>query len=208
MATLTGSISNHPVSYDSDRQWNSASATANGYTDSSSTNYCQVNLTFGSQAETMVNWNFGSFAAIPEGATIDSVTCTCKCMINNTTASRIAIRTAQLYSGSTAKGTAYTVANSTTVFDITPGTWTREELLSAKLRLYAKRGTSSTGTGYYFRFYGATMTVEYSYEGASYNLKVKNNGSWVTPTKVLVKDEGTWKEASGIKAKSGGAWHR
>lgn len=206
MATLTGSISNHPVSYDSDRQWNSASNTAYGYTDSSSTNYCQVNLTMGQQAETMVNWNFGSFAGIPEGATIDSVTCTCKCMINNTTSNRVNIHTAQLYTGSTAKGTAYSVTTTVTEFSIVPGTWTREELLSAKLRLYAKRGNNYYGTGYYFRFYGATMTVEYSYEGASYNLKVKNNGSWVTPTKVLVKDGGTWKEPTNILAKSGGSW--
>lgn len=206
MATLTGSISKHPVSYDSDRKWNAANNTANGYTDSSSTNYCLIGLTFGSNAETMVNWNFGSFSSIPDGATIDSVTCTCKCSINNTTASRIPIRTAQLYSGSAAKGSAYTLANSTTVFNITPGTWTREELQSAKLRLYAKRGTSSTQTGYYIYFYGATMTVEYSYEGASYNLKVKNNGSWVTPTKLLVKQNGSWVEASNIKVKNGGSW--
>ena len=59
------------------------------------------------------------------------------------------------------------------------------------------------------RVYGATMTVTYDYTppGPSYDVRVKQNGSWVQATKVLVKNNGSWVEASGIKAKSGGSWH-
>lgn len=43
-------------------------------------------------------------------------------------------------------------------------------------------------------------------EGTQMNVRVKNNGSWVTPTKVLVKSNGTWHEASKILAKDNGTW--
>lgn len=45
------------------------------------------------------------------------------------------------------------------------------------------------------------------YEGTSMPLRVKQNGSWVTPSKVLVKQSGTWHEASSVRVKSGGSWH-
>lgn len=43
-------------------------------------------------------------------------------------------------------------------------------------------------------------------EGTQMNVRVKNNGSWVTPTKVLVKSNGTWHEASKVLVKDGGSW--
>lgn len=125
-----------------------------------STSYATVNLTNGSRATTNAIWSFDC-SSIPEGAEIVSVTCKAKCSINNTQSSRISTRKIQLYSNTTAKGSAYTVANSTTAFSITAGTWTRAELQNARIRLDATRGTSSTTTSYYFRFYGATLTVTY-----------------------------------------------
>ena len=124
------------------------------------TTYAQVNLTTGSRATTNAIWKFDC-SSIPVDATIISVTCKAKCSINNTQSNRIATRKIQLYSNTTAKGSAYTVANSTTAFSITAGTWTRAELLNARIRLDATRGTSSTSSSYYFRFYGATLTVTY-----------------------------------------------
>lgn len=124
------------------------------------TTYATVNLKTGSRATTNAIWSFDC-SSIPEGAEIVSVTCKAKCSINNTQSSRISARKIQLYSNTTAKGSAYTVANSTTAFNITAGTWTRTELQSARIRLDATRGTSSTTSSYYFRFYGATLTVTY-----------------------------------------------
>ncbi len=158
-STEQGSSSCHPTSYDSGYSAYSVSNLDRAYTDSSSTTYAQINLTRGSGAETEIYYNFGSLSAIPANATILSVTCSCKLSINTTSASRVTTREVRLYSGTTAKGTAYTVENSTTAFSITVGTWTRDELLNAKIRLHGVRGTSSTTSNYYFRFYGATLTV-------------------------------------------------
>lgn len=158
-STEQGSSSCHPTSYNDGYSAYSVSNLDSAYADSSSTTYAQVNLTRGSGAETEIYYNFGSLSAIPANATILSVTCSCKLSINTTTASRVATREAQLYSGTTAKGSASTVANSTTAFSMTCGTWTRDELQNAKIRLHAVRGSSSTTTNYYFRFYGATLTV-------------------------------------------------
>lgn len=124
------------------------------------TTYATVNLKTGSRATTNAIWSFDC-SSIPSNATIVSVTCKAKCSINNTQSNRISTRTIQLYSNTTAKGSSYTVANSTTAFSITAGTWTRTELNNARIRLDATRGTNSTSSSYYFRFYGATLTVTY-----------------------------------------------
>lgn len=136
---------------------------------SNNTTYAQVNLTTGSGATTEAIWSFDC-SSIPAGVTITSVTCSCKCSINTTTSSRVTTRQAQLYSGTTAKGSAYNVANTTTAFNITCGSWTRAELQNARIRLYAVRGTSNTSTNYYFRFYGATLSVTYSIQGIEYEI--------------------------------------
>ena len=180
-ANVTGSVSNNLVSYDSGYSAYSVSNLQNAFADSTNTSYAQINLTRNANAVTQIYYNFDTLN-IPSGATINSVTCTCKCSINNTTASRVATREAQLYRGTTAMGTAYTVANSTTAFSITPGTWTADQLNSGvKLRLYAVRGTSNTTSSYYFRLYGATLSVSYTISGTEYEVTVTNNSTIATP---------------------------
>ena len=114
--SYSDSISAHPTSYDSDYSAYSVSGLDQGETDSSSTNYATINLTRNSGAITQIFYNFN--LNIPTSATITSVSCTAKCYISTTNSSRITTRQIQLFSGSTAKGTAYTVANSTTAFTI------------------------------------------------------------------------------------------
>lgn len=174
----TGTESSHPVSYDSGYSAYSVSGLDNALTDSSSTSYATINLTRNSNAETIIFYNF-SFN-IPSGATINSVTAKAKCYISTTNSSRIATRQIRLYSGSTAMGSAHTVSNSTREFTMTAGTWTAEQLNNAKIRLYAKRGTSNTTTNYYYRFYGATMTVSYTYQTTIYEVTASSNVSGVT----------------------------
>ena len=53
----------------------------------SNTTYAQINLTRNSNAVTEAFWGFDC-SSIPEGATITSVTCSCKCSINNTQSAR------------------------------------------------------------------------------------------------------------------------
>lgn len=152
-------VTSHPVSYDSSYVADSVSYLQNGYTDADSTTNAKIYLVKGNLAETYIYYNFDF--NIPAGATIKSVSCECKCQISTTSATRITTRQVRLYSGSTAMGTAYTLSTSSTKFNIAAGTWTAAQLNNAKIRLYAKRGTSRTTTDYNFSFYGALMTVEY-----------------------------------------------
>lgn len=178
--TVNETKSSNLTSYDSGYSAYSVSNLDNALAGSDNTSYAQINLTRNANAVTQIYYNF-SLPTIPSGATNISVSCTCKCSINNTNSSRVATRQAQLYSGTTAMGTAYTVANSTTAFSISAGTWTAANLNSGvKLRLYAVRGTSSTTSSYYFRLYGATLTVTYSISTTAYTITASSSASGVT----------------------------
>ena len=200
--TKTGSISAHPTSYDSSHySYASVSSSyplTNAYTDSSSTTYAQVNWKTGSGAETYVFFLF-DFSSIPANATITSVTAKAKGYVNTTNSSRVTTRQMQLFTGtSTAKGSALTLSNSTSeqTFSNT-GSWTRAELQDARIRYYVKRGTSNTSSNYTLRMYGATMTVNYSWQETTYEITVTNSTSatvTANPTEVLAG------ESSVIKA--------
>ena len=177
--SIQDTIDVHPTGIADDHSYASISNTSNGYNPSSNTTYATINLTTGSGATTYVYYTF-DFSGIPEGATIDSVSCTAKAYINTTNSSRITTRQAQLYSGTTAKGSASTIGNSTTAFSMTEGTWTRAELQNARIRLYVVRGSSNTSSTYYIRFYGATFTVEYSLQGTQYTIAATSSVSGVT----------------------------
>ena len=209
MATIQDTFNGYPVSYDEDTaQWYSTSQSINNaYDGSDSSNYFQINLTRGSGAETYLALNFDT-SSIPSNATIKSVTCTAKCYCSNTQSNRVATRNIQLYSGSTAKGSAYTLSASTTAFSLDCGTWTRAELNNAKIVLHCVRGSNSTTSSYYLRFYGATLSIEYEYsDGATGDtIYIKQNGSWVEATDVMVKVSGTWRSISSAYKKVSGSW--
>lgn len=179
--TVTDSISANPSSYDTSNysyaSINSSYPIANAYTASNSTNYCQVNLKTGNNAETYVYLKF-DFSAIPDGATIKSVSAKAKGYISTTTSSRVGTRQMQLAAGTKLKGSALTMSTSATEQTFSSvGTWTMAEILTAGVRYYAKRGTSNTTTNYYIRMYGATMTVSYEYQKVTYTITVSNSTS-------------------------------
>lgn len=177
--TITDSPVSYPVSYDSGYSAYSVSNLDNGLTSADSTTYAQINLTRNANAVTSIYYNFGF--NIPSGATITSVTCSCKCLINTTNSSRITTRTAQLYAGSTAKGSTYNISNSTTAFSISTGnSWTAAEVNNMKIRFYVVRGTSNTTSSYYIRFYGATVTVQYSYLATIYEVTASSTATGVS----------------------------
>lgn len=178
---IQDSVTLHPTGVASDYAYASISSQTNGYNEASNTTYATINLTTGSGATTYIYYTFDT-SVIPANATITSVTCQAKAYINTTNSSRITTRQIQLYSGTSAKGSAYTVSNSTTAFTMTPGSWTRSELNNARIRLYAVRGTSNTTSGYYFRFYGATLTVNYSVQGTAYTISASSSVQGVVPT--------------------------
>lgn len=166
----------YPSSFNSDYKYasvNSSYPTSNPIgKGSTNTTYTQINLTTGSQAETYFYYNF-DLSEIPEAADIVSVSCSYKAYISTTNSSYISTRSVQLYSGTTAKGSSGTFSTSITSTSLTAGTWTRAELDNARIRLYAKRGSSRTTNTYYIRFYGATLTISYEDNRTLYTVEVE-----------------------------------
>ena len=120
------------------------------------------------------------FSSIPQDVTINSVTVQCYGAVEDSsqTTSHADI---YLYSGNTQKGTMQTFTSSTnSVITISsPGTWTRAELQSAKLRF---------AVGYYGgHIFGITWTVNYTLNnpGHYYTYTLSN----ITASHVILLDE-------------------
>lgn len=174
----TDSVAVNPSSYDSDHSYYSISSASSAYDSETSTNYSSIGLTRGSQAITYIYFKF-NLSAIPENATITSVTCVAKAYsnANNTYATT---RQICMYSGTTAKGSYKTLTTSAKTFTFSGTTWTRAELSDARIRLYAVRGTSNTSTSRALYFYGATLTVDYSYNETFYTVTASSDTAGVT----------------------------
>lgn len=161
--TITANASSHDTTNISYYSVSSSYPLTNAHNGSSNTSYAQVYWTRNANAETYVYLRF-DFSSIPENATITSITASAKGYVNTTNSSRVVTRQMQLASGTTLKGTALTISNSTSTQTFSnTGSWTRTELQSAGVRFYVKRGTSNTTSDYQLRIYGATITVNYSY---------------------------------------------
>lgn len=131
---------------------------------------------------------------IPDNADIDSVACTARARVNVT--SGWSAGAAQLFTGNTAKGSSRALlyaagANSSSLITLSPGTWTREELKNCRLRLSCTRSTNSTSNICIF-FYGADLTVTYTYQSEKFMLKL--GGSWTDVARVFKKVSGIWVE--------------
>lgn len=183
-------VSSHPVSHDSGYNLRSDSGDfENAYADSNSDTYAYLYIVNGGNSESYIYYNFN--LNIPTDAIINSVVCTVKSKLNNTGGT--STRQLQLFSGSTAKGTATNITStSLQTYTLNAGTWTAYELNNAKLRFYAKRNTSATTTNRYLSLYGATLTVSYT---------VPSTGD-----KIYINVNGTWEEAADVKVKSNSAW--
>lgn len=191
----------------------------NGLTDVTSNTYSQLLLRSG----TYIEYSFDT-SNIPSNATITSISCQVKGCVTRTSNAA----TAQLYSGSTAKGsTSYLSYNSNvTTINLTCGTWTASELQNARIRIVS---TYTNSSNYYARFYGATITVNYTIpedvyvytisnistdhvitinnvSSAGLPIRVKQNGTWVTASKLFIKQNGTWVQSTNIKVKNNGTW--
>lgn len=178
----SGTVSTVPSSYDTKNyKFNSASNITSGYSSSNSTTYATINLTSGSYAETYIYYKF-DLSSIPAEATIDSITCTAKAFVSNANTRYINSAQLQMFTGLTAKGSATSLSTSANVYTLTAGTWTRNEILDARVRVYAKRGTRSTSSSIYIGFYGASISVTYTYYAVQYTVTVTNyTSSSITP---------------------------
>lgn len=210
MAKKEVTISVHPTSHDTTNiayySVSSSYPLSNGYDDSDSETYAQVGFTRGTNAETYVYYKF-DFSSIPADATIKSVSAKGKGVSSVTNSNVVQTRQMQLATGTTLKGTALTInTNATEQTFSNVGSWTRAELLDARIRFYTKRKSTNVNTNYYLRPYGATMTVTYEIDEPESPFRVKQNGVWETPTKVLVKQNGSWIGASKVLVKDNGTW--
>ena len=158
----------------------------------SNTTYALLDTSKSHGATHTIYWPF-DLSAIPGDAEIESVTCTAK--IGNSTSSHISSLQGQLCSGTLAKGTStefrYEGANGTAK-TISAGAWTREELSAIRLKIYAVRQYNISGGGAYVYFYGADLTVTYTYQSEKFMLKL--GGAWHDIARVFKKVSGIWVE--------------
>ena len=163
---------------------------------STNTTYATINLVTGSRATTTIYWPF-DLSAIPSGAEIDSVSCKVKASVSST--SGVSSASVQLYSGSTSKGSSTSIlSTSTSAKTLSVGTWTRSELQNCRLCLKAQRATSSTSSIRSLLFYGADLTVTYTYKNEKFMLKL--GGAWHDVARVFKKVNGIWVEQTDLSS--------
>ena len=164
---------------------------------SSNTTYAEWNLTTGYGAKTYVFYIF-DLSAIPSDATINSVSCVAKGYVSNTSSWYISSRTMQMYYGTnTAKGSSVNLTTSASEQTLDCGTWTREELNDCRIRIYASRSFLSTSSSRSQRFYGATLTIEYTLPSGE-QFMLKTSGAWSSVSKVYKKVNGSWVEQTDL----------
>lgn len=156
--------------------------------------------------EAVIYWPF-DLSAVPDKATIDSVVCNAKCRVSSTY--HLKSTYLQLFSGTTEKGSR-TEANSTSdsVYTLTVGTWTRDELSNCRLRIYSMHNYNAPKATVYF--YGADLTVTYTYKNEKFMLKL--SGAYNDVASTFKKVSGIWVEQTdlanviedGVRYKNGG----
>jgi hypothetical protein len=155
----------------------------NGLGDGSSA-YAGFNMTRGANAITEIYYNFDC-SAIPDNATITSVTCSERASISTTTTKYIKLANLQLCAGTTAKGSSVSIKSTTAQYYSVNGgnSWTVAEVKNCKIRGYAQRGTSNTSSQYAIRMFGGTLTVNYTVNGMAYTITATSSvtGETVSP---------------------------
>lgn len=134
-----------------------------------------------------------SVDGIPNGAIINSVTCQVKGYVSNASY----YPSVQLYSNTTAKGSATNITSTSTsnVVSLTTGTWTLSELQNARLFIKTVNGSTSGYQSRYFYFYGATLTVNYIVDGIEYEINASSETSLAT---IEPSSQGIFQGGSGV----------
>lgn len=158
--------------------------------------YAQWYMVTGAAAQTEVHYSF-DLSAIPENATISSVTCSAKCQCQNSSIMRGGNNTISLFSDSNRM----TITEGTTAFGTTATTvtipavsWTREQLEDCSMKITGTRGFLGTSTSYYMRFYGADLTVTYEVPAEGTGLYFRSGGVWTEAKALYVRQNGVWTE--------------
>lgn len=171
--TFTAVPSGYDSSHSSYSSVSSSYPISNGYDTASSSDYAYITCRTGSRATTYISYTFDT-SAIPQEATIDSVACRARVRVSST--SYISSAHLQLYKGGTAKGSSTSArTTSASTYNLSTGSWTRDELDDIEIRYTATRGTSNTSYAAYLYFYGADLTIEYSIHGTAYTIGITSN---------------------------------
>lgn len=196
MATLTVDLS----SYDYDNSTAIESTTrpfSNAFAGSASTgDYARITVPTGAYSEVTSYYRF-NLSALPVGVTINSVVVKYKAGISST--SYISPRTIAVVSGTTVKGTAQTLGTTATD-DKTFGQITglsEADVRALGIKLYARRGTGTTGAARYIMMYGATLTVDYTESAARYYVKESDVWRQLSNPTFYRKESGFWVKKSG-----------
>lgn len=181
VVTHTETWSGCPTSWSSDYQYYQASSQQNALKPSSNTNYANISLTRGRNAETWWYLVFDT-SAIPDNAEIVSCVGKAKAVLSSTNTGYIKSngRNMQFYSGTNPKGNAYTISTTNSVRTLSIGTWTRQELDNVSIKFYVQRNTGSTNSSIYLRPYGADLTVNYTWDEYFYSITTSSNSQLVT----------------------------
>lgn len=162
--------------------WSTSYPYTNCYTNSSSNTFGQIVPPASTSTNNCVQ-RFGfNITGIPNNATITSLSCTIKIACSN--GSGFSIATAQFYNGDmstgSAKGTALDFTNNTSttarIYN-TLGSWTKSELDTLELRITSKKSGNSTR---YVNFYGADLTINYSYNETEYEITTSTQSATAT----------------------------
>lgn len=191
MATLTAIASGYTGS--SNFTISSSYPISRAYNNTSNTTYGRLTLSSRNGYSGIYFTGF-DFSSIPSDATITGITAKVKVRVSST--SYVTSMTAQLYNGTTAKGSS-TSCRSTTASTYTiasPGTWTRPELDNLRIYFYGKRSNGSTSPT--FDIYGMEVTVTYTASEAM--MYYKDNGTWKAASKVYQKVNGVWQEVTDL----------
>ena len=188
----------------------------NAYNDATHTdNYASLEINGGTTGTCYLNIP----VSLPSGATLQSVSCSVALQFSRNGSSSGFTSSVQMYSGTTAKGSATQWVSSATdvartVYDLTIGSWTISELADARLYLTATNNASSTHRFIYV--YGVSLTVTYSVSGKIYTYTLSNitadhvvvfSASGAQP-ELYVKVNGTWKLVQAAYKKVSGSWQQ
>lgn len=203
----TGSVTLIPISFD-----NTVGSyhfkISNGGANITSTNYTELNNAFSDsnnsscarlylarsrnntrQSQAYFDFDKSLVEAIPSNAAITSISCNVRYTLSNT--NYITAVSMQLYSGTTDKGTARTsreqYQSGGRLYTITPGTWTRDELQNIRFYISATHNASTNGA--YIYFFGADVTINYSYQTTEYEITttVQSGNTTFSPTSQYVE---------------------
>lgn len=140
-----------------------------------------------------VEYSF-DLSAIPDEAEIDSVSCLAGGWVQKSYYSKYV---ANLYSGSTAKGSEGSLYSGTTNFTVTidGGAWTRDELKDCRIRFTGQKKTSGIARCY---VNGARITVQYTYKSEKFMLKLE--GTYNDIARTFKKVNGIWVEQTELSS--------